>query len=265
MFPHDLKQTPAFISVLLTRRAKKYKNKTDGKIESVYVNRQLSVFPCWSRKWTQTWSTGIPVSPSSPTCPLLWGPHHDGRSPGRELHCVCDVNFLFYRGSWVCLYGSVRILLWETMTRKWYFSWFFFSFFWEAVIIVSGKQNSLSKTFKFTFKSAPAQSESNLTKNSSLLFQATETRWTLQNSNVLFYFTNKMKATLVRWPQSLELNLNPSHEGIWMWSVWATGPPVVSWPSAGFVPFTCLLSTLDDRSPKKLLWKSALLHRAYLN
>lgn len=52
----------------------------------------------------------------------------------------------------------------------------FFSFFWEAVIIVSGKQNSLSKTFKFTFKSAPAQSESNLKKNSSLLFQATETR-----------------------------------------------------------------------------------------
>lgn len=135
MFPHDLKQTPAFISVLLTRRAKKYKNKTDGKIESVYVNRQLSVFPCWSRKWTQTWSTGIPVSPSSPTCPLLWGPHHDGRSPGRELHCVCDVNFLFYRGSWVCLYGSVRILLWETMTRKWYFSWFFFLF--------SGKQSSM--------------------------------------------------------------------------------------------------------------------------
>lgn len=75
----------------------------------------------------------------------------------------------------------------------------------------------------------------------------------------MFSFTNKMKATLVRWPRSLELNLNPSHEGIWMWSVWATGPPVVSWPSAGFVPFTCLLSTLDDRSPKKLLWKSALL------
>lgn len=89
-----------------------------------------------------------------------------------------------------------------------------------------------------------------------------KTCWNTATPPHMFSFTflaNKMKATLVRRPRSLELNLNASHEGIWVRLVWATGPPVVSWPSAGLVPFTCLLSTLHDWSPKKLHWRTVLL------
>lgn len=108
----------------------------DRKIKSVYVNCQFSVFPCSSRKWAETWSTGIPASPSRlfapPTHPYS-GPHRDGggsrKEPGRELQCVvflwlCScvcvyVNFLFYRGSSVHMYRSLFwFSLWEKRTEK---------------------------------------------------------------------------------------------------------------------------------------------------
>lgn len=60
--------------------------KGDRKIESVYVNCQFSMFPCWSRKWTETWSTGIPVSPYAPFSLTQDPTVMEG---GEESYCVC--------------------------------------------------------------------------------------------------------------------------------------------------------------------------------
>lgn len=116
-----LEQSSSFSSLLAYMDEK---SKGDRKIESVYVNRRFSVFPCLNRKWTQTWSTGISVSPpcAPPLLLPLRTPPWRGRAWQRATvrvvfvlsECVCVyVNFLFYRGSSVCMYRSFRFSLWE--------------------------------------------------------------------------------------------------------------------------------------------------------
>lgn len=83
-----LEQSSSFYSLLAYMDEK---SKGDRKIERVYVNRLLSVFPCLSRKWIGTWSTGIPVSLSCLLCPPPHsGPHHYGGEPG-SMWCLCSL------------------------------------------------------------------------------------------------------------------------------------------------------------------------------
>lgn len=101
MIQNRLEQSSSFYLLLAHMDEK---SKQDRKIDSVYVNCQFSVFPCWSRKWTETWSTGIPLSLSPCPPPLTQDPTVMGRA--WQWAALCGVYGLCVR---VCVLISCFI------------------------------------------------------------------------------------------------------------------------------------------------------------
>lgn len=146
------------------------------------VNCQFSVFPCWSRKWTETWSTGIPVSPYAPFS-LTQDPTVMGEAIMRVCAFMHDINFLFYRGNGGHTYISFTFSLWEKTGQKKKDN--SHESVWETTIIVSGKRSALNAHL--------ASLKSNFEKYITSLFQPLEKKkktLKLSSKNSPFFFLN---------------------------------------------------------------------------
>lgn len=186
----DLSNHPHFTRCLRTWiKKKRSSSKGDRKIESVYVNHQFSKFPCSSEHRPGPQGSPFPLAvflppTKAPTMSL---------AESYSVRVCVRINFLFYRGSSVCMYRSLfRFSLWEKSTEKkrrlCQFSWICMG----TTSIVSGKlPYFLSKNiFWFTGK-VQMQCLNQTEKHVISLFQSTKNPKTLQTiilSFQMFYF-----------------------------------------------------------------------------
>lgn len=112
----DLSNHPHFTRCLRTWiKKKRSSSKGDRKIESVYVNHQFSKFPCSSEHRPGPQGSPFPLAvflppTKAPTMSL---------AESYSVRVCVRINFLFYRGSSVCMYRSLfRFSLWEKSTEK---------------------------------------------------------------------------------------------------------------------------------------------------